>query len=163
LCARDCKVDRTKDQKGTCGLGRSAIVAEAFAHIAEEAPINPSFLISLAGCGLRCRFCQQHELLFPRKIQGPALDASFWRQIDFSCARSLTFIGGNPDENLAAILTFLGAAPHDWQLPIVWNTHAYIPVDTVDLLDGVIDVYLPDYKYGSSRCGRRLSQVDRYP
>src|SRR5262249_25666143 len=139
LCARDCRVDRTKGGRGTCGLGQAAIVAEAFTHIAEEPPINPSFLISLAGCGLRCRFCQQHELLFPRKVRAARLEPSFWRQIDLTGARSLSFIGGNPDENLAAILRFLRATPSDWHLPIVWNTHAYVPVDTVDLLDGVVD------------------------
>ena len=163
LCARNCGIDRTRGERGTCDLGPDAILAESFTHIAEEAPINPSFLVSLAGCGLRCRFCQQHELLFPRKLKASALDAALWQRMDLAGARSLSFIGGNPDENLAAILEFLRAAPEDWNLPIVWNTHTYVPVETVDLLDGIVDVYLPDYKYGADSCGRRLSQIENYP
>ncbi len=163
LCARNCGVDRTKGERGTCGLGPDAILAESFTHIAEEAPINPSFLVSLAGCGLRCRFCQQHELLFPRKLKASALDAALWQRLDLAGARSLSFIGGNPDENLAAILKFLRAAPEDWNLPIVWNTHAYVSIETIELLDGIVDVYLPDYKYGANSCGQWLSQIENYP
>jgi uncharacterized Fe-S radical SAM superfamily protein PflX len=125
LCAHRCGIDRTRGEVGVCRLGTEATVAEHFVHIAEERFINPSLILSLAGCGLRCRFCQQGALLDPARVSGDALDASLWTKLDTAGARSLSFVGGNPDESLYAILKFLKAAPEDWDLPIAWNCHSY--------------------------------------
>lgn len=163
LCARECNVDRTKGELGACGLGTEAYVAEHFVHIAEEAPVNPSFVLNMNGCGLRCRFCQQHAILAPRSAESDQLDPSLWQQLDLSGARSLSFVGGNPDESLPAILKFLNGAPADWRLPLVWNNHAYSTPAVLQLLDGLIDAYVPDLKYMNERCGRRLSGVTNYP
>jgi putative pyruvate formate lyase activating enzyme len=162
LCARQCNVDRTKGEPGVCGLGTEAYVAEHFVHIAEEAPINPSLVLNLHGCGLRCRFCQQHAILVPQSRESDRLDAGLWQRLDLNGARSLSFVGGNPDESLPAILEFLSAAPADWCLPVVWNNHAYSTLDVLRLLDGVIDAYVPDLKYMNERCGKRLSGVAKY-
>jgi putative pyruvate formate lyase activating enzyme len=132
-------------------------------HIAEEAPINPCLLLNLAGCGLRCRFCQQSDLLDPASVEGAPLDASLWDTLETTGARSMAFAGGNPDESLYAILQFLATAPADWMLPIVWNCHGAATFETVALLDGVVDVYLPDFKYGADLCGRQLSGIADYP
>jgi putative pyruvate formate lyase activating enzyme len=139
------------------------VVAEHFVHIAEEAPINPSLVLNLAGCGLRCRFCQQGALLNPAQVIGALLTPALWDTLSTHGARSLSFVGGNPDESLDAILRFLAAMPVDWRLPIVWNCHAYGTLETVELLDGVVDAYVPDCKYGTEACGRRLSGVRQYP
>ena len=162
LCAQRCAVDRRRGERGRCALGAAAWVAEHFVHIAEEAPINPSLMIGLAGCGLRCRFCQQWPLLKPRQIEGEPLDAALWSRLDARGARSLSFIGGNPDESLPAILRFLNQAPAGWVLPIVWNSHAYATPETLRLLEGVVDAYVPDFKYGSEGCGRRLAGAAHY-
>lgn len=163
LCARRCNVDRTRGELGVCGLGAAAYVAEHFVHISEESPINPSLVLNLHGCGLRCRYCQQHAILAPRIRGSVRLDARFWQQLDITGARSLSFVGGNPDESLPAILKFLDATPADWRLPIVWNNHAYSTPEVVRLLDGIIDAYVPDLKYMNERCGKRLSGVAKYP
>lgn len=163
LCARQCNVDRTNGGLGTCRLGTEAYVAEHFVHIAEEAPINPSLVLNLHGCGLRCRFCQQHEILVPRVKASDRLDAGLWNRLDLNGARSLSFVGGNPDESLPAILEFLSAAPSDWCLPIVWNNHAYSTPEVLRLLDGIVDAYVPDLKYMNERCGKRISGVAKYP
>jgi putative pyruvate formate lyase activating enzyme len=163
LCARQCNVDRTKGGLGTCRLGTEAYVAEHFVHIAEEAPINPSLVLNLHGCGLRCRFCQQHAILVPRARESDRLDAGLWQRLDLNGARSLSFVGGNPDESLPAILEFLSATPPDWRLPVVWNNHAYSTPEVLRLLDGVVDAYVPDLKYMHERCGKRLSGVANYP
>jgi putative pyruvate formate lyase activating enzyme len=139
------------------------MVAEHFVHIAEEAPLNPSLVLNLAGCGLRCRFCQQSALLNPAAVSGEPLAPALWKQLQTRGARSLSFVGGNPDESLYAILRFLAVAPARWRLPIVWNCHAYATHETLDLLDGVVDAYVPDFKYGNEACGRRLSAVRDYP
>lgn len=163
LCARRCGVDRLAGEIGACRLGVDATVAEHFVHIAEEAPINPSLVLNLAGCGLRCRYCQQGALLDPAAVPGEALDAGLWHELDAAGARSLSFVGGNPDESLFAILRFLSGAPDDWHLPIIWNCHAYASREVIRLLDGVVDGYVPDCKYGSEACGMRWSGVPNYP
>jgi putative pyruvate formate lyase activating enzyme len=163
LCAHRCGVDRTKGARGVCRLGTTATVAENYVHIAEEGPVNPSLVLNLAGCGLRCKFCQQGLLLDPASVTGEPLEFPLWKQLDTAGARSLSFVGGNPDESLYAILKFLNGAPTDWRLPIVWNCHGAATLDTVMLLNGLVDAYVPDYKYGDEACGRRLSGIAGYP
>jgi len=163
LCSQNCGVDRTKGELGVCKLGTKAKVANAFVHIAEETPVNPSFLLSLAGCGLRCRYCQQSGLLDPASVEGRCLKPGIWDELPIEGARSLSFIGGNPDESLYAILRFLRAAPEDWALPIVWNCNAFSTPATLELLDGVVDVYLPDFKYWNPECSKKLSSTPKYP
>jgi len=163
LCAHRCGVDRTAGASGICRLDSRALVAESFVHIAEEPEINPSLLISLAGCGLRCRYCQQHALLDPSSVEAETLQPSYWERLDSAGARSLSFVGGNPDESLSAILDFLSAVPEQWSLPVVWNCHAYSSVETLRLLSGVVDAYLPDFKYGTDKCARKLSGAPGYP
>ncbi len=162
LCARRCGVNRLAGDQGFCHLGTGALVAEHFVHIAEEAPVNPSLVLSLAGCGLRCQYCQQGAILDPCQVAGDSLDPSLWRRLDTTGARSMSFVGGNPDESLYPILRFLTAMPEDWTLPVVWNTHAYSTWQTLNLLDGVVDAYLPDFKYGNESCGRLLSLCKSY-
>lgn len=162
LCAHRCGVDRTRGHRGACRLGASAVVGEHFVHIGEEAPINPSLVIGLAGCGLRCRYCQQGELLDPDAAGGVALAPALWAELELAGARSLSFVGGNPDESLPAIVEFLAASPADWALPLVWNCHAFSTAETLSLLDGVVDVYVPDFKYGDDACAARWSAAPGY-
>lgn len=162
LCARRCGVDRMGSERGFCKLGKEAILAESFIHIGEEPPINPSHLFSLAGCALRCRFCQQAALLVPEKASGKRLAAATWNDVDITRARSVSFIGGNPDESLASILDFLNEAPAHISLPVVWNTHAYSSPEALTLLDGIADVYIPDLKYGNDRCAEQWSLARDY-
>ena len=163
LCAQRCGVDRISGDRGVCRLGTQALVAEHFVHIGEEAPVNPSLLVSLSGCGLRCRYCQQGEILNPDRVEGEVLEPSLWAALDTSGARSLSFAGGNPDESVYPILRFLNAAPPDWKLPVVWNCHGAATLETLRILNGVVDTWLPDYKYGDETCARHLSGIDGYP
>jgi putative pyruvate formate lyase activating enzyme len=162
LCGHRCGVDRAGLEVGLCGLGREAIVAEQFVHIAEEPPINPSLVVNLTGCGLRCRYCQQWKLLDTPQVAGDLLELALWPALDTVGARSISFAGGNPDESLFAILGFLNGAPEGWSLPVVWNNHAYCTPEALRLLEGVVDIYLPDLKYGNNDCGRRWSGVPDY-
>jgi putative pyruvate formate lyase activating enzyme len=74
----------------------------------------------------------------------------------------MSFIGGNPDESFPSILEFLKHAPEAFSLPIVWNHHAYVTEEAIDLLEHVVDVFVPDLKYGSDECALRLSGVKHY-
>lgn len=163
LCAHRCGVNRMAGELGACQLGPDAAVAEHFVHIGEEAPINPSLVLNLAGCGLRCKGCQQHLLLDPKGGGRSPLEPALWDGFDTQRARSLSFVGGNPDESLPSILSFLTSAPADWALPIVWNSHAYSTPEVLTLLDGLIDAYVPDYKHASEPCARRYTRAPHYP
>lgn len=163
LCGWQCRANRWRGESGHCGLGVEAKVVSHFVHIAEEPPINPSFNLQLSGCGLRCRFCQQGEFLDPQSVAAVPLHGGLWPQLRLKGARSFSFIGGNPDESLYAALCFLRQAPAAWKLPIVWNCHGYSSPQALSLLDGLVDVYLPDYKFGANRCGLALAGVPDYP
>lgn len=162
LCGLGCRVNRLRGERGRCGLGAGAFVYEAYVHIAEEPPINPALNVSLRGCGMRCLFCQQTPALDARGTDAERLEPAFWEQLDLRTARSLVFIGGNPTESLLAILTFLQGAPADFALPIGWNCSGYDAVSAIRLLDGICDVYIPDFKYGNDVCATRLAEAPGY-
>lgn len=164
LCARRCGVDRTSGTPGFCGLDGRALLAKWAPHIAEEAPVNPSLLVSVYGCALRCRYCQQGPLLdVPANPDARRLDEALWHELDTRGVRSLSFIGGNPDESLPDILRWLSQAPENWPLPIVWNCHAYSSPETLHLLEGIVDCYVPDFRYGNEACAIAWSQAPAYP
>lgn len=162
LCARRCGVDRASGETGMCGLKGEAFVAEHFVHIGEEPAINPTLALNFRGCALRCKACQQHALLDTRASDRELLTPDLWSELDFSGARSLSMIGGNPDESLVAILEFLCAAPLDFALPIVWNNHAYMTPEAIRLLAGVVDCYVPDLKFDREACARAYTHVSGY-
>lgn len=162
LCALRCGVNRLQGERGRCGLGIDAFVYEAYTHIAEEPPINPALNVSLRGCGMRCVYCQQAPALDPRGTAASALVPAFWERLDFSEARSLVFVGGNPTESLPAVLAFLRAAPAGFASPIGWNCSGYDAVNAIRLLDGICDVYIPDFKYGNDACATRCSEAPGY-
>lgn len=112
-------------------------------------------MLNLRACALRCRYCQQSTLLDPRRRNSELLTASLWSRLDHTGARSISFVGGNPDESMTAILKFLAAAPHNWALPVVWNTHALMSEEGLRLLDGVVNCYLPDFKCFAARNAAR--------
>lgn len=161
LCGRGCGADRIAGKKGFCGLGVDSKVGECFVHIAEEAPVNPSINVNVRGCGLRCRFCQKHELLDPEG-QGHPLEASLWNELRSKPARSISFIGGNPDESIYSILRFLSQVPSWFRKPIVWNSNGYASRIVYKLLDGVADAYIPDMKSYRKGCSRELAGCDNY-
>lgn len=161
LCGRKCGVDRLSGQRGICGVGVHALAAEYFIHISEEAPVNPSLNINLRGCGLRCRFCQQHEILDPGG-PGVLITSDLWKQLTLTGARSISFVGGNPDESLYAILGFISYAPKKLKKPVVWNSNGYASKIVYKLLSGIVDAYIPDMKFYSKICSKSLSGCENY-
>lgn len=162
LCGHSCGVDRLGGQRGRCLLLDEAYHSPPFSHWGEEEPINPSLVVSLQGCAWRCRYCQQWELLQVEPSRGRRLDGSFWDLELDPLARSLSFLGGNPDESLPAILATLAQAPGDFVLPVVWNSNLYGSATVYRLLDGVVDTWLPDLRYGNDSCAQQLSGAGNY-
>ncbi|HED00476.1 MAG TPA: hypothetical protein ENN18_08840 [Proteobacteria bacterium] len=163
LCGRNCRANRLSGQKGVCGLGAEGLVGEMFTHIAEEPPVNPSINVGLRGCGLGCHFCQKHDLLNVIGF-GVPLKHELWKCVQRQArrARSLSFIGGNPDESLYSILHFMNGVPSHFNLPVVWNSNGYGSLSVYRLLEGVVDAYMPDAKFYSPECSLSLADCANY-
>ncbi len=166
LCGHQCGVNRFL-KPGACGLRDQAYVAETFGHIGEEAVITPAASIKLFQCALNCDGCQVWEVIHVHEAvmakHGRMLDETVWDNwSDLDRASTIEFVGGNPTESLYAVLRALTAMPPALAgKPLVWNDHGYTMPVALDLLHGVVDVYLPDFK-GCDRCVDRISKAKGY-
>lgn len=164
LCEHRCGVDRAADVRGWCRVGAASYVAECYVHEAEEREVSPSLCLAMTGCTWHCVYCHTYDII-NRVEAGTRLSsethAEFHRRAMDPHVRTLSFVGGNPDQHLPAILDFLRAAPDDFDRPVVWNSNMYGSPELYKLLDGVVDVYLGDLRYGNDDCASRLSGLER--
>jgi putative pyruvate formate lyase activating enzyme len=159
VCPRLCKVDRLSDQTGLCRVGRHAVVASHFAHFGEENCLRGkrgSGTIFFSGCNLRCVFCQNHDISWqlhgehvtPQRLAGMMLEL---QQIGCHNINWVT-----PEHVVPQILEALPpAVDAGLRLPTVYNTSAYDSRESLQLMDGVVDVYMPDFKLWSPELTRR--------
>jgi putative pyruvate formate lyase activating enzyme len=163
LCERRCRANRNAGATGTCGVTKEARVSSSFLHYGEEEPLLPSGTIFFAGCNFKCVFCQNHDISTdPRN--GVIMDPEGLGKIATSLARAgaknINYVGGDPTPQIPTIL-----ASMPWQqVPVaqLWNSNFYNTSAAVDLLLDVMDIWLPDLKYGNDDCARQLSGVDSY-
>jgi len=167
VCPRRCRVDRRRDERSICHVGRRAIVASAFPHHGEEDPLRGwagSGTIFLAGCNLRCVFCQNFEISW--EVRGVEVDAEGLAELMLELqARGCHNINWvTPEHVVPQLLEGLAvAAEHGLRLPIVYNTSAYDSEESLALLDGVVDIYMPDFKLWSPERARRYLRRPDYP
>lgn len=166
LCPRDCGVDRVKGELGVCGAGLLPKIASANVHTGEEPPISGSRgsgTVFLSGCSLKCRFCQNFpisQLGNGLQMTTPAL-AERMLKLQRQKVHNINFV--TPSHYLPQILAALWLAiPRGFRLPLVWNSSGYEKVDALALLEGVVDIYLPDMKYCNEAAARRLSSAPAY-
>lgn len=162
LCPRQCGVDRDEGQTGFCGMTAQMTAARAMLHYGEEPPISASFgtgAVFFSGCTLRCRYCQNREISLERKgkpISSEELRDIFLRLIDEG-AQSIDLV--TPTHFLPTILP---ALTPKLPVPVVYNCGGYERVDTLRELEGLVDIYLPDFKYADNRLAARLSDAPEY-
>lgn len=166
LCPHDCGVNRIKGERGICGAGLKPRIASANVHRGEEPPISGtkgSGTIFLSGCSLKCIFCQN----FPISQLGNGEEiptgelAERMLRLQRQGGHNINFV--TPTHFLPQILAALWLAiPRGFRLPIVWNSSGYEKVDCLILLDGVIDIYLPDMKYSEERFSVEYSAAPGY-
>ncbi len=167
LCARYCRVNRLEDSKGAvCRTGRRAVVNSFGPHHGEERPIRGwggSGTIFFSGCNLRCVFCQNWEISqkgVGREVEAGEL-AEMMLQLQEAGCHNINLV--TPSHVVAQILeAVLLAAQRGLRLPLVFNTGGYDSLEALELLDGVVDIYMPDMKYGDSDVARRYSRVRGY-
>jgi putative pyruvate formate lyase activating enzyme len=159
VCPRLCKVDRLADHPGLCKVGRRAVVASYFAHFGEEDCLRGwlgSGTIFFSGCNLRCVFCQNHDISWRLQGEraGPRRLAAMMLELQAAGCHNINWV--TPEHVVPQILEGLAlAVDRGLRLPTVYNTSSYDSLDSLELLDGVVDIYMPDFKLWSSELSRR--------
>ena len=166
LCPRDCGVNRLKGEKGFCGIGRRAGVASHNLHFGEEPPISGtkgSGTIFFTGCNMHCRFCQNYPLSQLRHGEkvSPQRLAQMMLNLQKRDAHNINLV--TPSHVVPQFLAGLAiAAKEGLRLPIVYNSSGYEGMEALKLLDGVIDIYMPDIKYSNRDSAERCSMAPDY-
>jgi putative pyruvate formate lyase activating enzyme len=167
VCPRPCRgVDRLADEVGACRIGRYAHVASAFPHLGEEEVLRGwrgSGTVFFSGCNLRCVFCQNADI--SQRAAGTELSpgqlASMLLAMQAEGCHNINLV--TPEHVVPQVLEALPlAAEAGLTLPLVYNTSAYDALDSLALLDGVVDVYMPDIKLFDPRLTRRYLGVPDY-
>ena len=167
LCARYCHVNRRKTIRGAgCHTGERAIVHSFNPHHGEEEPLRGragSGTIFFSRCNLHCVYCQNWEISqtsLGREVEPKEL-AEMMCELQEQGCHNLNFVSSSHvvAQILAAVFI---AAGRGLRLPLVYNTGGYDSLEALSLLDGVIDIYMPDIKYGNSQAARQYSHVKDY-
>jgi len=166
-CPRDCGVDRLGGEHGPCRIGRWAVVSSAFPHHGEEACLRGrrgSGTIFFAGCNLRCVFCQNWDI--SASAAGDTLEpqelAALMISLQGVGCHNINLV--TPEHVAPQIVEAIALAiPMGLTLPIVYNTSAYDGAVSLRLMDGLVDVYMPDFKFWEPATARRLARAADYP
>ena len=167
LCPRRCKVNRTAGETGVCNTASKAIVASYSPHFGEEAPLvgrHGSGTIFFTHCNLLCNFCQNYDI--SHQGSGAAIDndglADIMLMLQKSGCHNINFV--TPSHVVPQILAAVEiAANKGLKVPLVYNTGGYDRVKTLRLLDGVIDIYMPDFKFWDSNVADKTCDAPDYP
>jgi putative pyruvate formate lyase activating enzyme len=166
-CPRACHVNRAGGKTGVCRTGRLAVVSTAFPHFGEESclrGIGGSGTIFFSHCNLGCAFCQNWELSAGDEGVEVSADelAGLMLQLQARGCHNINLV--TPSHVVAQILeALLIAARLGLRLPLVYNTSAYDTVDTLAMLEGVVDIYMPDFKFWNSDASARYCKAPDYP
>ncbi|MBR9985957.1 MAG: 4Fe-4S cluster-binding domain-containing protein [Desulfosarcina sp.] len=167
LCPRRCGVDRTAGETGTCRTGRRAVVASYNAHFGEETPLvgrNGSGTIFFSNCSLQCNFCQNYEISHLGEGWAVTDDqlATIMLELQQSGCHNINLV--TPSHVVPQILAAVGlAARRGLVVPLVYNCSGYDRLETLQLLDGIVDIYMPDFKFWDSKVARDTCNAADYP
>ncbi len=165
LCPRRCGADRSKET-GYCGMSDTLIAAKAYLHMWEEPCISGekgSGTVFFSGCNLRCAYCQNREIALGRvgaEITAERLGEIFLEQKQRG-AENINLV--TPTHYVPHIIAALDAVRKKLNIPVVYNCGGYESVDTLKMLEGYVDVYLPDFKYTSGAIAKKYSAALDYP
>lgn len=163
LCPRKCNIDREKSV-GFCGCSDLPFIARAAPHFGEEpciSGVNGSGAIFFSGCNLKCVYCQNSEI--SRHETGTKVDSSMLAEIILKLqdegVHNINFVTGTHFTDIIAE-AIKKASPG---IPVIWNSSAYESIETLRKLEGIVDVWLPDYKYFDGKIAKKYSFAEDYP
>jgi len=163
FCAHDCGVNRLAGETGLCHAGAKARFFSAQVEVSDELELIPTFAVALSGCDLRCDFCITGASSWNPRA-GAGFDAGAMaaqaRMALQGGARTVMVLGGEPTIHLPAALEFVSLLPETAKL--IWKTNAHASVPARELLNGMFDVWLADFKFGNDACARRLAKIPDY-
>ncbi|MGE3727498.1 MAG: 4Fe-4S cluster-binding domain-containing protein [Candidatus Sericytochromatia bacterium] len=165
-CVHNCRVNRVAGETGYCGLTDQALISGEYLHHGEEAKVGTTHAIFFSGCTLHCLFCHNWRETFDLSA-GAQVDAiHLAEQIRLRCAdptvQSISFIGGTPEPHLHTLTALAEILPEAIALPWVFNSNATLSATGLALMEGLIDLYLPDFKFGNDRCAWQLAKISHY-
>lgn len=167
VCPRNCGVNRLADKTATCKSGRYAQVASYFPHTGEEDCLRGRYgsgTIFFAMCNLRCVFCQNFDISQgqPGQTVDPAQLAGMMLELQEAGCHNINFV--TPEHVVPQILEALVLAVEaGLHLPLVYNTSAYDSLESLRWLDGVVDIYMPDFKFWDGQLSLRYLKAKNYP
>lgn len=167
LCPRECSINRLENDTGACGIGRRAAVSSAHPHFGEENPLVGRYgsgTIFFTGCNLKCLFCQNHDI--SQEHAGtdvsPGELSSLMLELQNIGCHNLNLV--TPTHVVPQIMEALKIAVNEgFRLPIVYNTGGYDSIEVIRLLEGIVDIYMPDMKYLSPAAAKKYSDAEDYP
>ena len=167
LCPRLCGAQRQNGELGACGMGDKMKVSRIALHPYEEPPISGkhgSGTVFFCGCSLRCVFCQNKDIS-RGKVAGrdysPEELASAILRLQEEGAANINFV--TPTHFANGVAQTLRLLEGQLRIPVVYNTSGYERIETIEMLSGLVDVYMPDFKYASGELARRYSSAPDYP
>ena len=167
FCEWNCRVDRVSAvKKGACKLDGVSRVSTWFPHFGEEPPLvgrGGSGTVFFSSCTFRCAFCQNWDIS-QDPLSGALIDsrqlALIIKSLRADGVLNINFVGGEPTPNLHTIVGAMNQL--DLNVPMLWNSNMYCSEEAMHILADLIDIWLPDFKYGNDKCAIRLSKVPRY-
>jgi putative pyruvate formate lyase activating enzyme len=167
MCPRDCGINRLADERKLCRVGRYARVASYFAHLGEEDCLrgwNGSGTIFFSWCNLKCVFCQNWDV--SNEGDGAEVDAGTLAEMMIELqnrgCHNINFV--TPEHVVPQILEALPLAiARGLRIPLVYNTSGYDSLHSLRLMDGVVDIYMPDFKYWRADLSSRILKARDYP
>ncbi len=167
LCPRKCGVNRLSGEVGFCGAGRKIKIASYNAHFGEEAPLVGRFgsgTVFLSHCNLRCHFCQNYDIshLAEGLEVEPEQAAGMMLQLAERQCHNINFV--TPSHLVPQILeALIPAIEGGLNVPLVYNSSAYDRKETLRLLEGIVDIYMPDFKFWDTQWAERFCDAPDYP
>ena len=164
LCPRNCGVDRAAGETGFCRQSEVPVIARAAPHFGEEPCISGtrgSGTVFFSGCNLQCLFCQNREISFGgagRAVSVVRL-ADIFKELEALGVHNINLV--TPTHFTPAVIDALKIAKPG--IPVVWNSSGYESVETLKKLEGLVSIYMPDYKYSLSASGKQFSGAEDYP
>ena len=166
-CPRNCRVNRLEEKFAVCKTGRHAVVSSHFPHHGEEDCLRGgrgSGTIFFTGCNLRCVFCQNFDISWQvRGTPAPPRElAAMMLELQAQGCHNINLV--TPEHVAPQIVQALPFAIEEGlRLPLVYNTSAYDSMESLALLDGLVDIYMPDFKYWDAEMARKYSRAPDYP